>query len=163
MQRKIISGVLALILAVIPYSAFAKTIDEMSFEELLTWRERITQELFSRPEWQSVTVPPGVYQVGRDIPAGTWTVKCSEDNSTNIFMSECDFSWGEYLDDNGQDIAWDGRWDYVTIYNPSSEYYDGGSTEYTFTCKEGDWIVIDISYAAAVFTTYIGKPNLGFK
>ena len=40
---------------------------------------------------------------------------------------------------------------------------EGYLTEYTFTVKDGDYIVINDAYNKAVFTPYAGKPSLGFK
>ena len=164
-MKKIITAIVIIILTVyvLPVQATSKKISEMTFDELIKLRQTITMELFSRPEWQEVTVPQGVYKVGEDIPAGTWTVKCASENNKNYMMKECDLEWGEHLDESGHGVEWEGRWDVTTIYNPHSEYYDGGQTEYTFTVQDGDYIVIKAAYAPAVFMRYIGKPDLGFK
>lgn len=75
-MKKIISLVLVLF-ALVP-SAFAEnTIDleSLSTEQLLSLKESINQELASRNfENKEVTVPPGRYTIGQDIPEGVYTV-----------------------------------------------------------------------------------------
>lgn len=166
-MKKIVSLFLCLMIlncALALPAANAESIAEMTFDQLIELRRKINLELFSRPEWQEVTVPQGVYRVGEDIPAGTWTVKCSSAHISDRYSaSYCTIEWGQYLDEDGQSISWKGYCDYAQISHPDSKYYEGEMTEYTFTVKNGDYIIIGGSSNAAVFTTYIGKPDLGFK
>lgn len=165
-MKKVITIIIIIVLtlACFPPVGFAKTISEMTFKELIYLRQKINLELFSRDEWQEVTVPHGVYFVGRDIPAGTWTVKCGSAYINDRFSaSYCEIEWGEYLDENGHGISGKGYRDYVQISNPESKYYEGEMTEYSFTVKYGDYIIVGDSGNSAVFLTYIGAPDLGFK
>ena len=162
---RILSLLFALMLSTFAF-ATAETIDlsGMSYNELVALKDQINLAIWNSKEWQEVTVPQGVWKVGEDIPAGTWTVRCADIGRNSYMMKECDFEWGEYLSDDGQSIRWKGRYDLVTIYNPNHEDYKAGqTTEYTFTVKNGDYIVISYSYNKAVFTPYAGKPSLGFK
>lgn len=151
---------LLIALLLIP-TAFAENIDlsGLSLVELAELRQRVQLAMMETDEWQEVTVPQGVYVVGKDIPAGTWTVK-------SMFGAESHlrFAWGDKLDEAGQHITYVGtkRADIVAIYNTKARNYkDGDLLEYTFTCQEGDYIVIE--YTNAIFTPYHGKPDLGFK
>ena len=136
----------------------------LSYDELVALKDRINLAIWNSEDWQEVTVPQGVWKVGEDIPAGTWTVRCADIGRDGYMMRECDFSWGENLAKNGLAVEWKGRYDLVTIYNPNNEYYkEGYLTEYTFTVQNGDYIIIDGAYNKAVFTPYAGKPSLGFK
>lgn len=137
--------------------AFAEIdLSGLSYAELDSLRAQCQMEMMKRDEWQEVSVPVGVYQVGVEIPAGTWRVVCHYNYDTII-------TWGEYLEANGKDIDFhkSNRYHYETVYNPKNEYYESGMpTEYTFTVKEGEWIVVDGS--AATFTTPT-TAALGFK
>lgn len=162
---RILPFLLALMLSAVTF-AHAETFDlsSLSYDELVSLKDQINLAIWNSQEWQEVTVPQGVWLVGEDIPAGTWTVKCADIGRDSYMMKECDFSWGEYLDDEGHSIRWKGRYDLVTIYNPNHpQYTEGQLTEYTFTVKNGDYIVISEAYNKAIFTPYAGKPSLGFK
>ena len=76
-MKRIICIVICLLL---PVCVVAESIDlsSLSFDELRILQTRISKELTTRPEWKSVPVPPGMYLVGRDIPAGEWTITCGE-------------------------------------------------------------------------------------
>lgn len=139
-------------------------LDSMTFDELVALHDQINLAIWKSREWQEVTVPHGVWKVGEDIPAGTWTVRCADTGRNSYMMKECHVSWGEYLSEDGQNVRWRGRYDLVTIYNPNNEdFKEGQLIEYTLTVKDGDYIIIDTSYNKAVFTPYAGKPDLGFK
>lgn len=162
MKRTI--ALLLVLFCLLPCALADVDLSGMTFEELMELREQVNQALWASDDWQSVTVPQGVYLVGRDIPAGTWTVECADINRYNIWMLYTRISWGEYLDDTAHEIAPKGRNDRsVQVYNPKSEKYSVGfMTQYTFTVQSGDYIVIDAVRAPAVFTPYIGAPDLGF-
>jgi len=163
-MKRILALVLVLISMVGIVSAETIDLSSMSFDDLVALKDQINIAIWNSQEWQEVTVPQGVWKVGEDIPAGTWTVKCADIGRNSYMMKECDFSWGEYLSEGGQNIRWGGRYDSVIIYNPHHEdYKEGQLTEYTFTVEDGDYIVIDAAYNKAVFTPYNGKPSLGFK
>lgn len=163
-MKRIISILLVLVL-LIPCIAFADIdLSGMSYDELVALKDQINLAIWNSKEWQEVTVPQGVWKVGEDIPAGTWTVKCADSGRNNYMMRKCDFSWGECLSDSGKSIGWGGRYDMVNIYNPNHpDYTEGELTEYTFTVENGDYIIIDDAYNKAVFMPYAGKPSLGFQ
>ena len=127
----------------------------LSLRELEALRNRCLLEMMKRDDWQEVTVPQGVYQVGVQIPAGTWTIQCTTGSVSII-------TWGEKLERNGQDIEFNGRYDYEAVYNPEHPYYEAGErTTYTFTVRNGDWIVID--EGPALFTPGSITPSFAFK
>lgn len=138
--------------------AFAQKIDlsGMSLAELTELRQRVQLAMFETDEWQEVVVPQGVWKVGEDIPAGTWTVKCFGGKNHSLIIS-----WGEYLQDNNEDIDWKGRYSSLNVVYTQDRADEGLMTEYTFTVQHGDYIVIEIS--SAIFTPFHGKPDLGFK
>ena len=59
-----------LVLTLAP-AAFADVdLSGMSFDELVALKDQINLALWNSADWQEVTVPQGVWQVGADIPAG---------------------------------------------------------------------------------------------
>lgn len=162
---RVLSILFALLFSVSTFAS-AETIDlsGLSYDELVVLKERINLAIWQSEEWQEVTVPQGVWVVGKDIPAGTWTVRCADIGRNTFRMDECYFSWGEHLTESGRSISLKGRHDIVSIYNPNHAVYkEGLLTEYTFTVQDGDYIVIHDAYNKAIFTPYTGKPDLGFK
>lgn len=158
---RILSLLLALLLSTFAFAA-AETIDlsGMTYEELVALKDQINLAIWNSQEWQEVTVPQGVWKVGEDIPAGTWTVRCAEGGA------RCEISWGAILDEDGESIVWTGRSSlYNYVYNPEHHWYEPGKhmVEYTFTVEIGDYIVVHMDESQALFTPYAGKPDLGFK
>ena len=155
-MKKIICMVAALLL-ILGAAAQAESIDlsGLSFDELAALRDRAQLEMMQRDEWQEVTVPQGVDQVGVQIPAGTWTVRCTIGNYTEV-------DWGDTLKESGQGIEHSSRYDWSVIYNPSGSYYSAGDrTEYTFTVRDGEYIIIDDG--PATFTPGGVTPSFTFK
>ena len=142
------------------FFASAESVDltAMSYEELVALRDQINLAIWNSSTWEEVDVPQGVYVVGSDIPAGHWTVKCSED----WFYTS--ISWGEKLTASEQDIEWSERSSiYNFIYNPDATGYEIGlgATDYSFEVKDGEYIIIQ--YGSATFTPYAGKKEFNFK
>lgn len=154
-MKKLLSVVL--IMSLLIPAALSEGIDlsGLTFRELEDLRNQCLLEMMKRDEWQEVTVPQGVYQVGVQIPAGTWTVRCTVGHCTSI-------CYGEKLESHGQDIEFKSRYDYKAVYNPDYKYYEPGDrTSYTFTVQDGDWIVID--EGPALFTPGSLPPSFSFK
>lgn len=150
-----------LLLIMMVSCACAEDIDlsGLSYAELVALKDRINLAIWISQEWQEVTVPQGTWKVGKDIPAGHWTVKCHPDTwATNI-------SWGDHLSDNGEDISYWGRYSISnTVHNPNNETFDpiNDISTYSFEVRDGDYI--KIIYGAAIFMPYIGAEiNFGFK
>ena len=132
-----------------------------SLEELIKLRDQVQQAMWKTEEYQSVTVPQGVWVVGEDIPAGKWNVKCAP--GEGAWMQECTITWGGKPDSDGY-IPYSARKGEITLHDPQSSFYKEGSmTEYILELEKGDYVSIDAKYNKAVFSTYTGKPSLGFK
>lgn len=132
-------------------------LDGLAYNDLLALKSQINLAMWRSDEWQEVTVPQGTWKVGEDIPAGHWTVKCTDT------VTYSTVSWGERLDENGQDISYLGRSStHNSIYNPKHyENRDRYPVEYSFEVVNGDYIQID--NGSVVFMPYVGKPSFGFK
>ena len=46
-----------------------------SLSELLEIQSKITEAIWKSPDFKEAIVPQGIYKVGRDIPAGRWSVE----------------------------------------------------------------------------------------
>jgi len=69
--------ILILILAVcmiISVAAAETDLQSMSYDELIRLQQEIVNEIISRPEWKEVKVPSGSWTVGKDIPAGEYSL-----------------------------------------------------------------------------------------
>lgn len=66
---------IVLILCLFPVIALADVdLSAMSFDELKALQIALNNEIVSRPEWKEVTVPGGTWIVGKDIPAGSYSL-----------------------------------------------------------------------------------------
>ena len=144
---------LALILALIPAAAADWDLSDFSFDDLIALRAQVQLEMMSRPDYEEVEVPLGVYKVGEDIPAGTWRVLCRSGYVTAVEV-------GVNLNEAGTELNYPYK-AHETISNENANIFSGGTTEWSVTVSDGDYICVEIS--PAIFTTYTGKPSLGFK
>ena len=156
MKRMLFSVFICIVLLSLAPACFAENYDfsDWTFEELVDLRDQINLALMSRPEYQSVEVPQGVYEVGKDIPAGKWTIRALDRSWTNI-------ETGHALTRGGSEVDYPHDV-HETVYSSSHIMYSPGyRTELTVTLEDGDFV--GISFGAAVFSTYTGTPSLGFR
>ena len=155
-MKKLLSLLLVLALLV-PVSANAAKLSEMSFDELVALREKIAIELTKRPEWKEVTVPQGVWKVGEDIPAGHWTISAADSASSMITIGTALDASGFGIDTRKSELYFWRR-----LRNPNYIYFDAVSdiSSIDFELKSGYYVIVEDG--AVVFTPYIGKPTLGF-
>ena len=72
-MKKLIA--IILILCLFPVIALADVdLASMSFDELRSLQIALNEEIVTRPEWKEVTVPGGTWIVGKDIPAGSYSL-----------------------------------------------------------------------------------------
>lgn len=125
----------------------------LSFDELVELRGRLNLAIWNSEDWQEVTVPAGVWQVGVDIPAGHWTIKPAPDSYVSVVY--CD-----RLNEFGRDpaVGWRG-------WNGTLTARDGGIT--ANEPREVDLDMVDgmyfINRGTVIFTPFAGKPDLGFQ
>lgn len=154
-MKRFFTVVLAFALLLLSFSA-ADEIDlsTLSFDQLAVLRDQLNLAMWNSQEWQEVTVPEGVWVVGKDIPAGHWSIRVA---------SEHDYLYVTYFDEmdpvrrspvNGnnmfqQDIASPG---YSAFGEKNLESVDIDMQDgWFFKCT-----------GAVVFSPYTGKPDLGF-
>ncbi len=159
-MRKIYALILAaVIILAIPTVAFATSgkldidLSKLSYDELVELKDQINLAIWQSEEWEEVEVPQGVWEVGKDIPEGKWTIKASDGNDCFVYV-------GPKTKNGGADVDWKVH---SRIVSEKSPYYDASKyvCEWIIELKNGQFVEIDS--ASAVFTTYAGKPSLGFK
>ena len=118
-MKKFFCFLLTLAMLLIVMSSFADDIDlsNMSIEELATLRDRCQAEIMKSDKWQEVTVPAGVYQIGKEIPAGYWTIRPVEGDTAEL-------TWGTALNESGASVdAWNSKFcNFVQITSPTDTY-----------------------------------------
>ena len=130
----------------------------MSFDQLVSLREQLNLAIWNCQEWQEVTVPKGVYQVGVDIPAGHWSIRVAAP------IEYLYVSYFDKLNDMGDGLAPGGRLFQVDIASHDYEKYRKSGSSYlesTDINMEDGWYFK--CGGAVIFTPYTGKPDLGFK
>ena len=133
-----------------PASAENIDLSSLSFDELRHLQTRISVELASRPEWKVVAVPPGVYLVGVDIPAGDWCLTCSESVWERAYVC-C----GMNLNPSKTEVVKPYEWRGYIHKAP----YDSGKTTFNVTLHEGEYIEI---LDGTILFTVPEKIDLGF-
>ena len=96
-MRKIIGCLLVLIMMVVPFASYAASVEiqEFVFSEytddyLLKMITALQQEIVSREIEKTAVLPAGIYNVGVDLPIGTYrlTVELEEDEYCQIIITQ---------------------------------------------------------------------------
>lgn len=142
---------------------------ELSLSKLIELREEIQAAMWASDEWQEVEVPTGFYRVGKDIPAGHWTITPK--------IGYADVSYGDRANESLTGISWNGDIyeckslqaadssvgsiysdflgeDYAAVMDSLFE------TNWSINLTEGNFIVIENN--SVIFTPYVGN-DLGFR
>ena len=130
--------------------------DNLTFEQLIQAQELIAQEMTTRPEWREVTVPQGVWEVGKDIPAGHWRITAYPETYARVKI-------GDILTQSLQDISFNSKFFLnESIVSPSYRNYHENvdKTSLDVDLYAGLYVIVDS--ASVVFTPYTGKTPLGF-
>lgn len=144
---------------------YAEDIDlsNLTYTELIALKNRINIAIWESEEWQEVIVPPGMYRVGIDIPAGRWNVRIS-DIDGNVRYSYISIGTdvmnlaGNWL----ISISEEDRMKGFSLYNPNhSKFKDGNTIEMVIELFERDYISIE--GGSIIFSTYSGNPDFQFK
>ena len=155
-MRKLITIILAVAL-ILPAAAMADLpdISGLSYDELVQLKNQINIAMWNSQEWQEVTVPPGVWEIGKDIPAGHWSIRLIEGAGPWYVI------YAAGISEDGHDIDYDKQFIMECLCDPANEYFDGSyKAETDFDMKDGWFVRLNCT---AVFTPYTGKPDLGFK
>lgn len=150
---------LCIVFCVVLFPVFALAdlpdISGLSFDELISLRSKVNLSLMRSSNFQKVTVPSGIWEVGKDIPAGHWSITPAPGCGPDYVI------YGSSLKEGGHDIdLFAGPYIMECVCSTSSSDY---SLEYKnitdIVMEDGHFVRLD---CAMVFTTYSGKPDLGF-
>lgn len=146
---------LVLVSALVSSVALASVdLSAMSFNELLELQKQVQYAMMKTDEWQEVTVPAGLYQVGVDIPAGHWTI-------SNKGQSMVMVSWGDGLNEGASGVSVYDTYDMATLVNSNGMFGTIGAPE-SVSWKLTEGTYIDIDAGSVVFTPYAGT-SFAFK
>ena len=155
-MKKLVSLFLAVVLA-LPTFALADLPDlsGMSYDELVQLKDKINLAMWNSQEWQEVTVPPGVYEIGVDIPSGHWSVRPALGCGPDYII------YASGVTDQGHDIdIFAGDHIMEAICDPASFLYSPEyKTSTDIIMEDGHYVRLDCTM---IFTPYSGKPDLGF-
>ena len=134
-------------------SAAADPIDlsGMTFDQLVALRDQLNLAIWNSQEWQEVTVPVGIYQVGVDIPAGYWHISAKEYSYTQIYYFE---KLNQYKTDPDPLSGY-----MYSLFLKNLGEADNVSTD--IDMKNGMYFMAVSE--SVIFTPYTGKPDLGLK
>ncbi len=124
----------------------------MTYDELVALKDRINLAMWECEEWQEVTVPQGIYEVGVDIPAGHWTLKTPDGVYSMVL-------YGRDTDGNQithTEMMWELR-------SPSHKYYEEGQSQISAEVTFAEKMYVQVAGGECIFAQYTGKPDLGFK
>ena len=151
-----------LILAMVPIIALADLpdISGLTYDELVELKNQINLAMWNSSEWQEVEVPIGLWEIGKDIPAGTWRIT----PVGNVYMN---LWYGDVLNENGTNAGY--GWDSVNGYNDvlstkqnrDGSWKDTDDPHYVELKLQDGWYIKNS--ATVIFTPPQGKPDLGFK
>lgn len=128
----------------------------MSYEELVTLKNKINLAMWNSDEWEEVTVPQGVWIVGEDIPAEHWTIKAADGAYANIKVCN-------KLDETKKDVDYSEAYSYEHLTSASRSSFDANSDIESTDFDLADWKYVIVNDGSVVFTPYEGKPSLSFK
>lgn len=152
-MKRFLSVVLVMLL-LSSSAASAMDLSGMSFDELVALRDQINLAIWNCQEWQEVTVPAGLWVVGRDIPAGHWSVRVA--GSCDIIL----VSYFDKLDDAGLSVGPGSYLFTQTIATPGLSGFGEVNAETVDIDMQEGWYFKNAG--AVIFSPYTGKPDLGF-
>lgn len=119
----------------------------LSLAQLVEVQQQLNLAMWATDEWQEVEVPAGVYEIGKDIPAGYWTI--SPEPGEYVIVR-----WGTALDSSKTDLA--GYGSYL-----AQEGLDGDEVaNVSWELTDGTYLIIESG--SVIFTPFSGH-KLGFK
>ena len=115
-MKRVVAIIVCLLLTLCAAQAEDLDLNSMSFSELLALQEKVNQALLNCSEWKQVEIPMGVWDVGKDIPAGRYELVAGPNESTFNYphvvyylerheSGEPDKIRGQYFLKNGESLV----------------------------------------------------------
>lgn len=129
---------------------------DAEFDSLVAIRDQINLAIWNSQQWQEVSVPPGVWEIGVDIPAGHWSVRPASGCGPAYII------YASATKDQGHDVdLFAGEYIMECICDPSASFYSADyKTTTDFVLESGRFVRLDCTM---VFSPYSGKPDFGFR
>ena len=86
-KRIAFSAALCVLLAVMCIFCTGCVAEEFDYDEAVLRYEQTGRALWEAYDWRSVVVPWGVWEIGRDIPAGKWRIETATETSIEVTYS----------------------------------------------------------------------------
>lgn len=96
-KRIAFSAALCVLLAVMCIFCTGCIAEEFDYDEAVLRYEQAGRALWKAYDWNSVVVPWGVWEIGRDIPAGKWRIEAATDTSVEVVYSDRVQAGGAYV------------------------------------------------------------------
>lgn len=136
-MKKLLALILVAMMVAFHASAENVNLDGMSVEQLQSLQDRIQKALWNHPDIEEVTVPAGLYQIGKDIPAGKWQIFALPSAKAKI-------DYGSKLNSSKTSVSWVSSGDSKTVYGTRYWAYDEGDlTSWTLTLTTTYYIEFD--------------------
>lgn len=144
-MKRIAVSIVFILLMIPVFSLADVDLSGMSYNELVSLSKQVGMAIMQSDEFDSVTVPMGLWEVGVDIPEGTWIITPEDGLSIVVY--------GSNIDESGNDMNQFSRG------NTSADLSSGDS--WKVIAKSGNYFCI--RYGNVVFTSDTGSSSLGFK
>ena len=152
-MKKIVTMMVLVIMLVFDTTIAEIDLSGMTFNELVDLKERINLAMWECEEWQEITLPQGIYEIGVDIPEGHWTILPEDGSIAYIIIGS--FRTGATVDGNKSSVM---------VASKKYEYYNEDYMEQADVILEkGRFVEVSADAGKAVFVPYSGKPDMGFK
>lgn len=139
-------------------TAFQIHFESLSYDELVQLKDQINHAMWNSQEWQEVTVPAGVWEIGKDIPEGHWSFRLAVENQISNVV------YTDKLDEYGKDVGLGWKGWHGTLCNKTN---NDGTLKWPEYPEEADIDMVSGMYflnnEPVIFYPYSGKPDLGFK
>ena len=150
---------LVLVLVALTGTVYADTVDlsGMTFNQLLMLRIEIQLALLTNEELEMAIIPQGVWEVGKDIPAGHWSIEADapvvmvevctalDAIGKSVDVYNTDFYYGEILKDK------------------DSEQFNKKTDVSIIDLELKDGFYVIIKGGRVIFKSYMGEPLIEFK
>lgn len=145
-MKRIAVSILFILLMIPVFSLADVDLTGMSYDELVSLSKKVGMTIMQSEDFDSVTVPMGLWEVGVDIPEGTWIITPAK--------RMCMIVYGSTLDESGNDM---------NMFDRGNAYadLDDKSESWRVNAKNGNYFLV--KYNDAVFTSDTGSTGLGFK
>lgn len=127
----------------------------LPLSSLIELKEKVNAAILENDELKEVTVPEGTWIVGKDIPAGHWSLRAA--NSLSVFNVSA-FDHADEAGKGPQNVSF--YWSQIICGSDYASLTDYDfSTMADITLKEGWYFKTE---GSVIFTPYIGHPDFGF-